>query len=78
MNVYGAPRKSLELFASEPVEAPRSDPRPVPVKPQLWLAVCLPSLALESLAAVRPSRACGSRRSRAGSAQRRCVESCGG
>jgi protein ImuB len=47
--------KSLELFSSEPIEAPRPDPRPSLSKPQLWLAVCLPSLALESLSAVRSS-----------------------
>ena len=48
-------RKSLDLFASEPIEAPRPEPRPSLSKPQLWLAVCLPSLALESLSATRPS-----------------------
>jgi protein ImuB len=47
-------RKSFELFAPEPVEAPRPDTRPVSSKLQLWLAVCLPSLALESLAAAQP------------------------
>ncbi len=47
--------KSLELFAPEPLEAPRSDPRPIPSRAQLWLAVCLPSLALECLSAVHPS-----------------------
>jgi protein ImuB len=46
--------QSLELFSSEPIEAPSPAPRPSLSKPQLWLAVCLPSLALESLA-VRPS-----------------------
>ncbi len=43
--------QSLDLFASGPVEAPRSESRPVPSKSQLWIAVCLPSLALECLSA---------------------------
>ncbi len=43
--------QSLDLFASAPVEAPRSDSRPVPSKLQLWIAVCLPSLAFECLSA---------------------------
>src|SRR5688572_8248884 len=47
--------QSLELFSSEPIEAPSPAPRPSLSKPQLWLAVRLPSLALESLSAVRPS-----------------------
>src|SRR5688572_2199498 len=41
--------QSLDLFAPEPVGAPRKDSRPVPSKLQLWIAVCLPSLAFESL-----------------------------
>ncbi len=44
-------RSSLDLFAQDAVEAERANPRPVPSKPQLWIAVCLPSLALECLAA---------------------------
>ena len=44
-------RSSLDLFAQGAVEAERANPRPVPSKPQLWIAVCLPSLALECLAA---------------------------
>ena len=43
--------QSLDLFAPGPVEAPRSDSRPAPSKPQLWIAVCLPSLAFECLSA---------------------------
>jgi len=43
--------QSLDLFASGLVEAPRSDSRPAPSKPQLWIAVCLPSLAFECLSA---------------------------
>lgn len=43
--------ESLELFAPEPVEPPRPAGRPAPGKRQLWLAVCLPSLALEGLTA---------------------------
>ena len=43
--------KSLDLFAPAPVEAPRAECRPASSKPQLWLAVCLPSLPLECLAA---------------------------
>src|SRR5688572_23971875 len=42
---------SLDLFAQESVEAQRPHSRPVPSKPQLWIAVCLPSLAFECLAA---------------------------
>jgi protein ImuB len=41
--------QSLDLFAPSPVEAPHSDSRPVPRKLQLWIAICLPSLAFESL-----------------------------
>ena len=41
--------QSLDLFAPGPVEAPRNDNRPAPSKLQLWIAVCLPSLAFESL-----------------------------
>ena len=44
-------RSSLDLFAQDAVEAEHANPRPVPSKPQLWIAVCLPSLALECLAA---------------------------
>jgi len=43
--------QSLDLFASNPVEAPRSKSQPVPSKSQLWIAVCLPSLAFECLSA---------------------------
>jgi protein ImuB len=43
--------QSLELFAPSPSEAPRIERRPLPRRPQLWLAVALPSLALECLAA---------------------------
>jgi protein ImuB len=41
--------QSLDLFAPDSIEAPRSDNRPVPSKLQLWIAICLPSLAFESL-----------------------------
>jgi protein ImuB len=44
-------RHSLDLFAPEPVVAPRAATRPVSSKRQLWIAVCLPSLALECLPA---------------------------
>jgi protein ImuB len=44
--------QSLDLFPAAPVEAPRrSDSRPVSSKRQLWVAVCMPSLALERLCA---------------------------
>ena len=43
--------QSLELFAPSPREASRIEQRPVPRRAQLWLAVALPSLALECLAA---------------------------
>ncbi len=43
--------KSLDLFASVPVEAPRCENRPALGKSQLWIAVSMPSLALECLAA---------------------------
>jgi protein ImuB len=46
--------ESLELFAPEPVEAPRPGGRPAQGKRQLWLAACLPSLALECLTAPTP------------------------
>ena len=46
--------KSLDLFASVPVEAPRTDSRPAPSQSQLWIAVSLPSLAFECLAAADP------------------------
>jgi protein ImuB len=46
--------KSLDLFASVPLEAPRCENRPAPAKSQLWIAVSMPSLALECLAAVDP------------------------
>jgi protein ImuB len=46
---------SLDLFAEAPIEAPRFDHRPRAAKPQLWIAVSLPSLALECLSAVSPS-----------------------
>ena len=42
---------SLDLFSSNPGEAPRADSRPAPSKLQLWIAVCLPSLAFECLPA---------------------------
>ncbi len=41
--------QSLDLFAPGSVEAPRNDSRPAPSKLQLWIAVCLPGLAFESL-----------------------------
>jgi protein ImuB len=42
--------QTLDLFPAAPVEAPRhSDSRPVLRKRQLWIAVCMPSLALERL-----------------------------
>ncbi|HUQ52486.1 MAG TPA: DNA polymerase Y family protein [Gammaproteobacteria bacterium] len=43
--------KSLALFPPAPVEAPRFESRPAPSRSQLWIAVCLPSLALECLSA---------------------------
>ena len=43
--------KSLDLFASAPIESPRVESRPAPNRSQLWIAVALPSLALECLAA---------------------------
>lgn len=46
--------QSLDLFVSAPVDAPRTDTRSTPSKLQLWIAVCLPSLALESLSAAQP------------------------
>jgi protein ImuB len=48
--------QSLPLFAPPSLEAPRierTDRAPVQSRPQLWLAVCLPSLALECLPAAR-------------------------
>ncbi len=47
--------QSLELFASNPAEAPRTVSRPAPSKLQLWIAVCLPSLAFECLPAANAS-----------------------
>ena len=41
--------KSLMLFAREAPAAPRPDPDPFLEPAQLWLAVCLPNLALEAL-----------------------------
>jgi protein ImuB len=41
--------QSLELFAPSPQEAPRAASRPIPSKKELWIAVCLPSLAFECL-----------------------------
>jgi protein ImuB len=42
--------QTLDLFPAAPIEAPRpSDSRPASSKRQLWIAVCMPSLALESL-----------------------------
>ena len=43
--------QSLELFAPSTAEAPRVDSRPAPSKLKLWIAVSLPSLALECLSA---------------------------
>jgi len=43
----------LHLNAPAPLEAPRSDRGPAQSRPQLWLAVRLPSLALECLSAAR-------------------------
>jgi protein ImuB len=48
--------QSLPLFAPTPLEAPRVDRAPVQGRPQLWLAVCLPSLALECLSASRAAK----------------------
>lgn len=45
--------QSLHLNVPMPLEAPRIDRAPVRSRPQLWLAVCLPSLALECLSAAR-------------------------
>ena len=44
----------LDLFASAPVEAPCAASRPAPSQAQLWIAVSMPSLALECLSAVDP------------------------
>lgn len=44
--------ESLDLFAPEPVEAPRTASRLAPNRSQLWIAVALPSLALECLPGV--------------------------
>src|SRR5688572_6889810 len=41
--------QSLELFAPSTQEAPRVASRPTPSNKQLWIAVCLPSLAFECL-----------------------------
>ena len=41
--------RSLELFAPSTQEAPHVASRPTPSKKQLWVAVCLPSLAFECL-----------------------------
>src|SRR5215510_3484261 len=43
--------QSLELFAPSTEQAPRVVSRPTPSKLQLWVAVCLPSLAIECLSA---------------------------
>ena len=43
--------QSLELFVPSTEEAPRVASRPAPSKLQLWIAVCLPSLAIECLSA---------------------------
>ncbi len=40
---------SLDLVVPETVEAPRTRSRPEQSRSQLWLAVCLPNLAFESL-----------------------------
>lgn len=45
--------ESLPLNAPLPLEAPRIERAPVQSRPQLWLAVCLPGLALECLSAAR-------------------------
>lgn len=45
--------QSLELTASLPLAVPRAEPVTVRSRPQLWLAVSLPCLALECLAAAR-------------------------
>lgn len=45
--------QSLHLTVPAPLEAPRVDHAPTLSRPQLWLAVCLPSLALECLSAAR-------------------------
>lgn len=47
--------QSLDLFVPSPAEAPPADGRPAPSKLQLWIAVCLPSLALECLPAADSS-----------------------
>ena len=46
--------QSLDLFAPAPVEVPHAENRPTPSRSQLWIAVSLPSLALECLSAVGP------------------------
>jgi protein ImuB len=47
--------QSLDLFDPTPTEAPAVENRSAPSKLQLWIAVCLPSLAFECLPAVDPS-----------------------
>ena len=49
--------ESLDLFAPEAVSTPHAERRPVPRKPQLWVAVSLPNLPLECLPAVLPEPA---------------------
>jgi protein ImuB len=46
--------QSLDLFAPAPEEVPRAESRLAPSRSQLWIAVSLPSLALECLSAADP------------------------
>jgi protein ImuB len=46
---------SLDLFPSRSAEAPHVAKQAAPSKLQLWIAVCLPSLAFECLAAAEPA-----------------------
>jgi len=48
--------QSLELFAPPPLVTPSVEPLAARSRPQLWLAVCLPSLALECLSIPRGPR----------------------
>jgi protein ImuB len=47
--------QSLDLFDPSPAETPPLESRAAPSKLQLWIAVCLPSLAFECLPAADPS-----------------------
>ena len=47
--------QSLDLNASEPIEAPGTPRHPVRGRPQLWIGLCLPSLSLECISAARLS-----------------------